>query len=205
MNITSIHYDEASGYFVFETNRRESLLISYDSYLKLDVHAPADVSDEVADALREEDATVRAYLIARRYALYQPRTADEVRRRLQREHMDDDVIADAMAKLTAQHLLDDAEYARRYASDKQRTAHWSHRRIRSELIHRGVDRADIDAALDYLPDAGEIEALRIVLRKKAAHFKADDPKAQDKLIRFLLQKGFPYDAIRHVLQDDADA
>ncbi|MDD7592927.1 MAG: regulatory protein RecX [Peptoniphilaceae bacterium] len=202
MNITSIHYDESTGAFVFETTRGEHLFVTYDSYLRLNIHAPAQVSDDVACALREEDQHVRAYLVAKRYALYQPRTAADVRRRLRRESLDEATCEDVVERLKAQHLLDDADYAVRYAQDKEHSAHWSKRRIRAELGRRGVASETIEEALRSLPDAGEDEALRHHVKRQLARRDVGNPNDRQKIIRFLLQKGFDYDAVRRVLSEE---
>ena len=58
--------------------------------------------------------------------------------------------AHAIAELQRLRVLDDATYARLFASNKLRTAHWGRFRLRQALLQNHVAPADADAALYHV-------------------------------------------------------
>ena len=71
--------------------------------------------------------------------------------------------AAAIAELQRLRVLDDDAYARLFASNKLRTAHWGRFRLRQALLQKHVTPEDADAALDHVfandDDDGDGDAL----------------------------------------------
>ena len=92
------------------------------------------------------------------------RTVGEVRLKLLEEEHSAGAAAAAVAELQRLQVLDDAAYARLFASNKLRTAHWGRFRLRQALLQKHVAPEDADAALDHLfaandDDDGDGDAL----------------------------------------------
>lgn len=195
MIIVRILYDDQKNGFVFTLEDGRELLISYDVYQKLCLHAPAEPTAAQEEMLLAEDARFRAFTIGLRFASYQPRTTSEVKRRLRQENIPVSVQEQVVKKLAKTGWLDDAKYARRYAQAKQRKG-WSLRHISAALREKGVEYAFIQDALQSMPEASEQEVLRQILRKKYAHRDLSDEKEFERTVQALCRRGF---SIRDVL------
>lgn len=208
MKILTIHYDPKSGAFEVETNRG-TLLVSYEFYQTDQLHASEIVDDEKAARILQEDQRIRAVQKAMRFALYQPRTEGEVRLRLAREKYPAETIDAAIAAVKRAHLLDDAQYAKRFAEDKSRLKHWSRRHIEEALRQKGCDRETILNALHFITESAEIEAVAAIVEKSYRRRDLSDPKEKSRTVQALLRRGFSGDAIRRVIEkksrEDADA
>jgi regulatory protein len=157
------------------------------------------LSDEDLDRLRQLDVASKAYDRAVQYLAVRPRSTVEVRRRLQEAEIDEEAIEVAIARLTEQGYLNDAEFARYWVENRQRFKPKGEQALRQELRRAGVDSEAIDETLSDL-DTGE--AAYAAARPRAERLRAlaeQDPSAfKQKLGNFLLRRGFNYDVVREV-------
>lgn len=100
-------------------------------------------------------------------------------------------------------LIDDADYARRCASDLYRFKNFSAARVVTELVRRGIDRdlarriAD-EVGEEYAPDPSE--AVRSLLEGKYSRYLADE-KGRRRAVAALQRMGYRWDEIRPVLRE----
>jgi regulatory protein len=136
---------------------------------------------EAADvaAIRAASSAERVMGDAYRLLGHRARSREELRRRLLAKDHEEHAVADALERLTADGLLDDAAFARSYVADKRRLGGWGEGRIRRGLCELGVTAADADDALGG-PGEGENEELE---RALAVLHKRGEP-------------GMPPDAVR---------
>jgi regulatory protein len=132
------------------------------------------------------------------------RGVEELRRLLVRKGEPPADVDDAIERLRASGLLDDASFARQLTRSKALGAGLSRRRIQQELTRRGVAR-DIGAEAidDVFADEGVDEAatLERVARKKLRTLARLDPEARRRrLYAFLARRGFEADEIARVLR-----
>ena len=203
MIIVQILYDDQKNGFVFTCDDGRELLISYDIYQNLRLHAPAEPSAEQEELLLAEDARFRAFTVGLRYASYQPRTTNEVKRRLSREKIPSSVQQEVVEKLVKNGWLDDAEYARRYAQDKQRKG-WSLRHISSALREKGVDYGLIRDVIENIPATSEQDVLRQLIQKKYARRNLSDEKEFQRTVQALCRRGFLLQDVLHTLREGAE-
>ncbi len=111
------------------------------------------LTDADLEGLRELDAVAKAYDRAVQYLGSRPRSAAEVRRRLQKAEIDEETIEAVVARLTEQGYLNDAEFARYWVENRQRFRPKGEQALRQELRRAGVDNEAIDESLEGL-DAG---------------------------------------------------
>ena len=109
----------------------------------------------------------------------------------------------AVARAEELGLIDDADYARRCASDLFRLKNFSVPRVVSELVRRGVDRELArqiagEAAGEYAPEPQE--AVRELLLGKYSRCLADE-KGQRRAVAALQRMGYRWDEIRPVLRE----
>ncbi len=201
MHIVSITYQDEYGWFLFEMNSGEKLRISYDLYMELSLHQSDEVPSDIYERLRADDERLRAFLLGRRFALYQPRTEGEVRQRLMRDHISSEIIEDVLLQLRRLHLLDDQKYAELYVQEKVSRQHWSRRRIQHELFRKGVPANIIEQALSIISRGTESETIREIVQKKYAHRDLNDRKMFDRTVQSLINKGFSLSLILPILKE----
>ena len=112
-------------------------------------------------------------------------------------------VAAEEAEETLSHLIevgaiDDARFAARYAEDKRELAGWGSERIRAALLERGVERADVEAAIGLDDEVTEVERAAALLRERGADL--GDERARSRALGLLARRGYgsevAYEAIR---------
>jgi regulatory protein len=99
-------------------------------------------------------------------------------------------------------LVDDASFAVSWVASRQQRRHLSRRVLRRELEAKGVDRGDVDRALDTLsPDAELASALDLAERKRAAMGGLTRDVQYRRLAGLLGRRGFDTAVITRVLAD----
>jgi regulatory protein len=159
-----------------------------------DLRVGRAVSGEVLDQLERADQPYRARSKALGLLGARDRSESEVVSRLTMAGFGTEAIAGTVEWLRERGYLDDERFATRYAAEKSR-AGWAARRIRTELLRRGVDRELIDRAL--APETGDPEAairgdeaLVEALRRRFSTQMACDPGAASRrMAGYLARRG----------------
>lgn len=128
---------------------------------------------------------------------YRDRTEQELSRKLAERGYEPEEIQKALTFLKEYHYIDDAEYTRRYiraASSKK-----SIRKIRQDLMQKGVDREILNAGFEET-EVDEEALILSLLRKKG--YQPGERMEEDvyrKMMASLSRKGFSFDAIRRAM------
>lgn len=102
--------------------------------------------------------------------------------------------------LIDQHYIDEERYSRAFTHDKVLYQGWGRMKIRAALYGKNISAQLITQALDSLDESEYMDTLKHVVATKQRAIKSNDPMAREKLIRFLLQRGFTYDEIEFILK-----
>ena len=131
-----------------------------------------------------------AVLLERAYALLARRdhARAELKRKLRRYDPPPEVLEGVIAHLAERGYLDDVRFARVVTGSLTRAGSHGPAAIRAKLQARGVDRGLIDDALEGA-EADWDEACLALARKRSEDL--EDPRARDRVVRFLLRRGFP--------------
>jgi regulatory protein len=131
-------------------------------------------------------------------------TEYELRQKLQQRFPDAaETIEQVLTELKAERLIDDATFARQWLEHRSTLSPRGKFFLKQELKKKGVEATDINAALQ------ETEIEEIDLARRAAEIKLRSlknlppQKRQEKLVAFLLRRGFEYEVIREVLKNFA--
>jgi len=131
---------------------------------------------------------------------FRARSVSELRRKLIQKGSPAVEVDGVVARLRAQKLLDDDEFARQFARGKALGAGASRRRIVLELIRRGVAREIADRAVEGLQENEGIDPERVLHRVAGKKWKSlarlDDFTRKRRLYAFLARRGFDPDEIR---------
>ena len=103
-------------------------------------------------------------------------------------------------ELIAQNYLNEERFARAFARGKFRVKKWGRLKIRQEMKLRGLSNDLIQKGLTEI-DGDEYEAvLQDLLIKKAHTLKGEPTATKQKLVRFVLSRGFESDIIWDLLK-----
>jgi regulatory protein len=151
---------------------------------------------ELADLEGAYRAAVRA-LARRAHARF------DLRRRLLQKQHPRPAVDGALERLVAQHLLDDARFARDYAGAKAARGRGPARLVK-DLLTQGVDRAVAEAAVRAaLADEGvdPAAAVRVVAAKRARQLAGlPAPVRKRRLAAFLARRGFQGPEVRSIVE-----
>jgi regulatory protein len=96
-------------------------------------------------------------------------------------------------RLKEEKFLDHKRYALAYANDKLKFNHWGRKKIQFALKQKGIEEEYIKAALDQINEKTYQQILEVEGEKKLEKLKNKDKNVlKQKLIQYLVQKGFEY-------------
>ncbi|MBQ6130411.1 RecX family transcriptional regulator [Candidatus Saccharibacteria bacterium] len=145
----------------------------------------------------------KLYVRTLEWVFMRPRSIRETRdhlrlKRFQKSYTysDEDIEA-VIEKLQQKSYLDDKKFAIWYIDNRNLKKGISRRQLELELSQKGIDRSLID---DLLAASGRSDAIEIkkIISKKARKLP------EEKLLRYLVSKGFPYDLSKSLLIEFRD-
>lgn len=92
--------------------------------------------------------------------------------------------------LTANRYLDDARFARSFASFKVRFSGWGKQKIRMALASKRINSGLISEALDYIDENDYLDALKRAIESKKKGLDLTRREDKAKLYRHLISRGF---------------
>ncbi len=146
---------------------------------------------------------VSAYNYALNLLAARPYSTRSLHRKLiQKEYSAADA-DDAIRRLVAAGLLDDAKYAEQYARSKILATGASKRRLTQDLYRKGIKSDVASSAIDNVIADEEIDTAAVVERvakKKLAQLGDLDPLVlRRRLFGFLARRGYDVDEIKRVV------
>ena len=94
-------------------------------------------------------------------------------------------------RLIDEKFIDESRYARAYVNDKFRFAHWGRVKIKNMLYLQHIPEAEINEALNNIPQHEYEEVLKGVIESKQRTLpETESYEARTKIIRFAIQRGF---------------
>ncbi len=133
----------------------------------------------------------RALEKALKYLAPKMRTQNEIEQNLYNKGFCEATAAKVIARLKELDFVDDAKYAKMFS--EQSADKMGILMMRSKLLQHGVDKQDIDAALE--DKAGQADGAK-KLAAKYMRSKEFTKENKQKLMRYLAGRGFLYDDIR---------
>ena len=146
-----------------------------------------------------------AYARLANYCAQAERSPSDLRRRMQRLALKEELQAELVTRLEAEGFVSGERFARAFVHDKHRFNGWGPRRLEHELRRHGIPPSVIAAALEELEEetSAEDEEPRVLelLRTKQRSLPAglERRKAYDRLMRFGLYRGYDYDEVREAI------
>jgi regulatory protein len=158
---------------------------------------PSPRSDDV-----DADAESVARTIALRKLTAQACTRHELNQALQAKKVPQAAIDVVLDRLEEVGLVDDASFAVDWVTSRQQRRHLSRQVLRRELQAKGVERTEIESALDHVDLDAELRSAReLVERKRAAMNGLSRDVQYRRLAGMLSRRGFDSAITTGVLSD----
>jgi regulatory protein len=155
-----------------------------------------ELDADALSQLRSQAAAERVAADAYRLLGHRARSRHELKSRLLQKGYDERDVATVLERLSADNLLDDAEFARCYIADKRGLSGWGVQRIRRGLVALGVAGDVIDGALGGVRggegDQAELQRALDFLRRKGAP-RPPLEAARRRAFQALQRRGFAND------------
>lgn len=201
MQITKLAFKKMTPMVEVWLDGSLGLTCHLDLILKYQLETGLSLSEDVLEALRQDQASLEAWHKALRYCLSKTRTVAEVKRYLASKEVDNHLASSILERLRRDYDLDDLKAVLEY--DEQNRGRMGSRRIRSELQRRGVSGSVIDSVLSGRDgedrEAEELEAALSLARKKIDSDQGEDPrKVAMRVVGLLQRKGYSQGLIRKV-------
>jgi regulatory protein len=131
-------------------------------------------------------------------------TARNLRRKLVQKEFDLSDIEAVMERLVASRLIDDARFASEFARQKLTTGRSAVRRVKQDLMRRGVSAENIRAAIELVSEEETVDVIKSIdaaARKKLSSMGEIAPDvARRRLFGFLARRGFEIADIRSAIE-----
>ncbi|ACT02013.1 regulatory protein RecX [Paenibacillus sp. JDR-2] len=160
-------------------------------------------TEEIAE-ITEEDGRYRAYALAIYYLGFKARTRKQIEQYLARRELEPESIAYALERLESEHIVDDEEYARQFARQRIRNSQKGRRWIKLELQQRGVTNQAASEALEAIDRDDELASAIQAAKKKWRSLKGENREKRQKLLSFLMRRGFPSDVVKQAAKAAID-
>ncbi len=165
----------------------------------VDLVEPPDPAGEAADP----ESVAR--LICLRLLTAAPRTRAQLADALRRRGVPEDAAAAVLTRFAEVGLIDDAMFASAWVESRHHGRGLGRRALAAELNQRGVDRADIQAAVAQLSPETELATARALVERRLASTAGQPAQARvRRLAGMLARKGYPaglaYQVVREALE-----
>lgn len=156
----------------------------------------SEVDTESLETLSAEAELKKAKEKALNLLSYKEYTTKQLTDRLKR-HTDEESAEQAVARMEELGLLDDDDYAERFARDLSERKKFGILRIRQEMRQRGLTSEQIEYATSLLRSDPEEKMLEIIARKYPLAY--EDEKVRRRAFSALMRMGYPAAEVRRVL------
>lgn len=175
------------GDFAFGLALIEALHLKKGQHLSDEEIARLKALDEI-EVMRER---------ALHFLSFRPRSSGELRAHLRQKDASEAAIEAVLERLQNAGLIDDAEFARYWAQNREQFKPRGARALAQELRQKGVDDELIAEATSQLDEAES--AYRAAKSRVARLANLDKQLFRKRLGDFLLRRGFDYNTIRSVV------
>jgi regulatory protein len=143
-----------------------------------------------------------ARLICLRQLSAAPRTQAQLSETLRKRGIPDAAAEAVLARFTEVGLIDDAMFASAWVESRHYGRGLGRRALAAELRQRGVDRGDIQAAVESLSPDTELATARALVQRRLAGTRGQPGEVRfRRLAGMLARKGYPPGLVYQVVRD----
>ncbi len=175
----------------------QAALIDTETFLQSGFHVGDEIGEEAFLKLQQDSNARRAKEKALYLLEHRSHSKQELIRKVSRVS-GRDAAESAADRLEEIGLVDDADFARRYASELQNRKHFGKKRVRYELLQKGIEKELAEEILDGM-EWDPQEQITLVLERRYPLY-AEDEKVRRRAVAALQRMGYPYEQIRQAMQ-----
>ncbi|WP_238404369.1 RecX family transcriptional regulator [Paenibacillus paridis] len=200
--ILSVRQDkkERKLYHLFAESEEPTLSVHEDMLVRFRLTKGQVLTEVQIEEIRTEDERYRAYVLAIAYLGPKPRTRKQIEQYLNRKLFEPDNIQYALDRLEREHIVDDEQYARQFATSRLKNSSKGRRFIKQELQMRGVSKEAAAEATDALDHEVEMLSAKKAAEKKWRSIKGEPFERKRKLIGYLMRRGFSSDIVKEAIK-----
>lgn len=162
------------------------------------------LTDEQLSELKQQSNFGKLYQRTLEWVLSRPHSIKETRDYLARKkfqkpeyQITDQAIALIVDKLQAKNYLNDVDFTTYYIENRFQKKGISSKRLRQELLKKGVVSSIVDQALSSTARSDTEEIQKIINKKRHLKTYQND----EKLIQYLLRQGFDYQLVQTAVRE----
>ena len=178
------------------------LILKLEVFLKSGLKKSDEISEDRFSFLIEQNKLFYIKQKAFRLLGRRQHSSSELRRKLWNKDYEQKLIDEVIEDLSKNGYIDDTEFIRVFVAEKSKTKNWSRKRIKSELIKRGLDSKLIDKILSEQYSESDYDNASTVAKKKVEVLtkrNLEKKELRTKLSTYLFSKGFDYEVIKDVV------
>ena len=174
--------------------------VSEDLFVKRQFSKGMQLSEEDILKIRQEDVLDKAFQKTLNYLSYRMRSEKEVLQYLREQDVGNEDAAPLMERLRELSFLNDSAFANAFVRTKMNSQKKGPRLIEQELFEKGVSRKNVDTAMSEYSLEEQLDNAILCVEKKQSSYKSDGyRKKQQKLLQFLIQRGFTNEIAKQAL------
>lgn len=151
------------------------------------------------------DAEAVARTLVLRKLSARAHTRAELEQALSAKRVFEEAALSVLDRMAALGLVDDQVFARDWVGSRQQRRYLSRSALRQELTRKGVDREQIESALEVVDGDDELVAARALVQKKASGMSRLAPEVRYRRLAGLLsRRGFSSVVVSKVLREMLD-
>lgn len=178
----------------------EAVKIDTETFLRWGLKPGDEITDEELRELLQASDTRRAQEKALYLLGCRAHSKKELTEKIARTAASQEAARAAADRMEELGLLDDGEYARRYAQELFTRKRWGPMRVKQELRLKGIAPEIIEELLEeYGGGDAALENMRALLEKKYPGW-AEEEKVRRRAFAALQRMGYPYGDIRRAME-----
>jgi len=189
-----------SGWIEIQLDGASCILLPDQDIARLGLTIGSTIEETDLASLQSTAELAEAMRVGLRYLSVRPRSCREIELRLLREKLTQETIERTVDRLTILGYLDDRNFAAAFARDRIRLRPCGVRRMKADLLSRGVSSCDADDGIESAmmeQDVNEHELLQQVASARASKLDdLDKGVARRRLFGYLSRRGFSSENIR---------
>ncbi|PYZ92406.1 recombination regulator RecX [Salipaludibacillus keqinensis] len=151
--------------------------------------------------LKDKDDVDKAMQKVLNYLSYRMRSETEVIRYLKDLEVAEEDITRMVKRLRELDFIDDQRFCEAFVRTKRDTAKKGPLLIEQELYQKGVSKINIEQAMKQYSEELQLEHATAMVEKKQSSYKKESlKKKQQKLMQFIIQRGYPHSIASKAVQ-----
>jgi len=202
--------DEKNVSVYFDNGER--LILSEDTFYNSGLRKGDEISDDRFSFFIEQNILYHIKQRAFSYLARRFHSERELLIKLKQKSYEERLIKLVLNELREKSFIDDQVFANHFIEEKLKKKRWGKNKIRAALFSKGVSASIIDEVLkSFDSEEDQNEAAISLVKKKFENLKkreTDCKKLKQKLVAFLLSRGFEYEisveVVSKIIKQDYD-